>query len=631
MKQTVESPTNQPLEGEFELGKVRIDCGSGAASGPGGTEKLDPKVMAVLVRLAARAGQVVAREDLISTIWPDVVVGDEVLSRCIYELRRQLVKAAGDEGFKDAIETLPKRGYRLRVPVAATSHARVHPPRRHPGLLVAAFVIAVAVALVILWKPQATKKPARASAGMNSIAVLPFVDMSPGKDQAFLADGFAEEILNKLAQSKELRVIARTSSFAVRDATLDVADIARRLDVSHVLEGSVRKSGDTVRITAQLIAASDSSHVWSESYDRDVTYLLAVQTEIANAVARALAATLAPSPSPAGPGPSEEAYEKFLQGEFFYYRRGAGDIPRALGYYEEAVALDPGFARAWAALSGAYSLMADPSPGAGLSTPPGNISYRAKQRDAALKAVMLEPDLAVAHARLSMYFHLVGDVEKGDQHRDMARKLDPNDPFVLVHDVEHAVDRDDLGTAINIQRGIAARDPLSGIIRQNLAVLLLADGRFEEALAEFQKVQEIRPQGDSEISNEIAHVLILLRRFDEASAEAAKVQEGEPRDQVLALLFAATGRMPEADDTLARLVSADDEIFDSVRVAEVYAYRGLADEAFAALQRRSQDLVSAHGAQSHYGWYLRYEARLSPFLKTLHGDPRWADFMAGTS
>src|SRR5688572_20053229 len=119
MKQTVASPTNQPLEAGFELGKVRIDPRSGAASGPGGTEKLDPKVMAVLTRLAAGAGQVVTREELISTIWPDVVVGDEVLSRCIYELRRQLVKAAGEDGLKDAIETLPKRGYRLRVPVAA--------------------------------------------------------------------------------------------------------------------------------------------------------------------------------------------------------------------------------------------------------------------------------------------------------------------------------------------------------------------------------------------------------------------------------------------------------------------------------------------------------------------------------
>ena len=621
MSATGASPANKTLELGFDLGAVRIDPRSGAASGPGGAEKLDPKVMAVLVVLAERAGQVVAREVLISRIWPGVVVGDEVLSRCIYELRRHLVHAAGDEAFKDAIETLPKRGYRLKVEVTPFSPDGSVPPAPGPRSFLIATGFAVAAALLIgLWilvRPgQPTVTPARA----NSIAVLPFVDMSPGKDQAYLADGFAEEILNRLAQSKNLRVIARTSSFALRDPSLDVADIADRLDVSHVLEGSVRKSGDTVRITAQLIAASDSSHVWSESYDRDVTDLLAVQTDIANAVATALAATLAPSAATAGTSPSLEAYEKFLQAEFFYYRRGVGDIPRAIGYYEASVALDPNFARAWAALAGAYSIMAE-------QAKPTDPPYREMQGKAALKAVELEPDLAVTHVRLAHYFELVGDIKKAKEHRAIARELDPEHPMVLGESIEKAVSRGDIAQAIEIQRGIVARDPLNGVGRSNLAVLLLADDRFDAALAEFHRVQEIRPADDSDISSEIAHVLILQRRFNEARTEAAKVQEGKARDQVLALLDAATGRTREADEALARLVPAQDHIFDSIRVAEIYAFRGMADEAFATLLDRKQALASEHGASSGYVWYLCHEARLSPFLKVLHEDPRWGGFL----
>ena len=635
MNSRVESPTKKTLERGFELGAVQIDPSSGAARGPSGTEKLDPKVMAVLVLLAESAGQVVAREELISRIWPDVVVGDEVLSRCIYELRRHLVQAAGDDKLRDAIETLPKRGYRLKIPVSAPSLEAVPRPGRRQALLVVTASVVVVAALIALGKLQLSEEPGRDGAGTTSIAVLPFVDMSPGKDQAYLADGFAEEILNRLAQSKDLRVIARTSSFALRDPALDVADIAGRLGVSHVLEGSVRKTDDTVRITAQLIAASNSSHVWSESYDRQITDLLAVQAEIANAVAAALAASLAPDTSGAAPPTAQEAYEKFLQAEFFYYRRGAGDIQRAMRYYEEAVSLDPRFARAWAALSGAYSMMAGYSAEPGRPAQPTSQSYRAKQRQAALKAVELEPGLAVAHSRLANYYMESYDIDKveqyridGERHRDIARKLDPNDPFVLNHDIEEAIGRNDFAAAIRIQRGLAARDPLSSVVRQNLAVLLLANEQFDAALAEFRKVQEIRPPGEPEISNEIAHALILLRRFDEASAEAAKIPEGEPRDQVLAFLYAGTGRMQEADEALARLLDTEDAIFDTVRIAEVYAYRGMTDQAFATLHRRDQSLVSEHGAQSGYVWYLRHEARLSPFLKSLHGDSRWVRFLA---
>ena len=207
--------------------------------------------------LAERSGQVVAREALLDRIWPGVVVADESLSRCIYELRRQLAPAAGDEqNYKEVIETLPKRGYRLNGEVtlvaAAGASSGGSTRRRRTAWVLAGFVVAILA--VIAWRGMHLTQPdsARSNTAGYSLAVLPFDDMSETQDQAYLADGVAEEILDKLNQSKDLRVIARTSSFMFRGSRLDIKEIARKLKVSHILEGSIRKSGDFRRADRSL-------------------------------------------------------------------------------------------------------------------------------------------------------------------------------------------------------------------------------------------------------------------------------------------------------------------------------------------------------------------------------------------
>jgi TolB-like protein/DNA-binding winged helix-turn-helix (wHTH) protein/Flp pilus assembly protein TadD len=621
-----ESSAAWRLEKGFHLGTLNIDPGSGEAGGPGGIEKLDPKVMGVLVMLAQNAGKLVTRAELLERLWPGVIVTDEALSRCIYELRRQLSLAAGDEHLKDAIETLPKRGYRLNLEIVPRVIEAPPAPRaaqrRWTTLTLAG--IAAVIVLVIAWRGMHSPATAPAPTGSAgySIAVLPFVDMSPGKDQAYLADGLAEEILNRLAQAKALRVIARTSSFAQRDAGLDVSEIARRLQVSHVLEGSVRRSGETVRITVQLIAASDSSHIWSNTFDRKVSDLLAVQDEIAGAVVKALETAF--STRPVAPSPAvAEAYEAFLQAQFFYHRRAPGDIQRAIGHYEQAVEIDPRFARAWANLAGAYSLLGYGESGQG----PAELV--AKQKQAALRAVELAPDLAIAHARLAQYYNEAGEKAKARVHRARARALDPHEPLVLADAISDAIGRGDLATAIALQEGVVARDPLAGTARQLLAVYLLADSQYKSALTEFRKVQDIHPDRDAGIAREIAPVLVLLGRFDEAEKEAARLPAGKHRDQAMALVYAATGRQREADATIARLEQSQEEIFDTIRLVEVYAYRGEVDLAFSSLDRKRQALLREYGPASGHIWYLRHEARLSPFLKVLHRDSRWAEFLAG--
>jgi TolB-like protein/DNA-binding winged helix-turn-helix (wHTH) protein/tetratricopeptide (TPR) repeat protein len=635
MNAAADTPANRALEQGFQLGELRIDPRAGEVSGPGGREKLDPKVMNVLVLLAQHAEHVVLREDLLARLWPKAVVTDDVLSRCIYELRRQLSLAGGDEQYRAMLETVPKRGYRLHGEIMALQQQ----PGASPRIRSSRFFLALAIGVpsaVLLWfavgrqmdgsTPEA--QPPSAVATANSIAVLPFVDMSARQDQEYLSDGISEEILNRLARSGQLRVISRTSSFSFRDKPVDVPEIAARLNVSHVLEGSVRRFGDRVRITAQLVAASDNSHVWSQTFDRKLGDLFAIQDEIATSVASALQVTLAGG-APQGRTPaSVEAYERFLQGRLFYNRRAPGDMERSVKYYEEAVSIDPDYAMAWAALAGAYSILAW-SDGQALDR-----ALQGKQGEAARRAVELDPRLAVAHARLAQFFWETSDDKKADEHLRVAAALDPDDPLVLGFSTQ-ALLRGDLDEAVALQRRMVSRDPLAATFRHNLAVLLLADGRLDEAMSEYRKVLELSPSGISdsrgtdarfEINIQIVRILVLQRRYEEAQAAIAQLPEGKFRDHGLALLWDVPGRLPEADLALQRLATQPEGITDSIRLAEVYAFRGMSQEAFASLQGRMEALERDENGRFWTGHFQR-ELNVSPFLKPLHADPRWAALM----
>jgi TolB-like protein/DNA-binding winged helix-turn-helix (wHTH) protein/predicted negative regulator of RcsB-dependent stress response len=646
MNAPVKNAVTQAPEATFQLGALRVDPRAGEACGPGGRERLDPKVMDVLVMLAQHTGQVVLREDLLARLWPNVVVTDEVLSRCIYELRRQLSQAGGSERYRELIETIPKRGYRLvgdviRAPALRPAQPNtpspasppVRPRWRLPTLIAAAAAVAL---LVIVFGQRVTDTPAEthdlpAIAAAHSIAVLPFVDMSEGHDQGYLSDGISEEILNRLAQSGELRVIARTSSFALRDRSLGVAEIARKLNVTHVLEGSVRKAGDRIRVTAQLIAASDSSHVWSDTFDRGLDDVFSVQDEIARSVATALQVTLGGG-SPQGPMPaSVGAYENFLKGRFLFYRRAPGDVQRSVTYFKEATSIDARYAAAWAALAGAYSYLA--WDGAHLDT-----DLQRLQGEAALKAVELDPRLAVAHSRLAQFYIETSDGKKADEHDRIASELDPDAPMVLFSASAAAIDAGDFDQAIAIQRRILTRDPLNPVYRQLLAVVLLADGRLDEAMSEYRSVLELNRDAGLDVEIEFVRISVLQGRDAEAYAAVTRMPEGKYRDHGLALLYRAPDHREEADAALARLlrqrsVTADsivDGVMFEIRLAEVQAFRGMTDEAFATLESKKDALEQGRDSERPVVGYFQNEARLSPFLKALHSDPRWAPLVSAT-
>lgn len=611
----------------FRLGELTVDPRAREVTGPGAREQLDPRVMDVLVMLAQHAGQVVLREDLLARLWPNPVVTDDALSRCIYDLRRQLALAGGSDRFRALIETVPKRGYRLTgevTPLAPHSGAR---PRGRMKWLYA--VLAAVAVIAVAWfaigrqaidsetPPQSRPTHARG----HSIAVLPFLDLSPTQDQAYLADGIAEEILNRLVEADNLRVIARTSSFAFRGKPADIRDVAALLDVSHVLEGSIRRSGASIRITAQLIAASDNSHIWSESIDRDLGDLFAVQDSIAASVATALQVSLEGGAPHRRMPASVEAYERYLEGHFHYNRRAPGDIERAVRHFEQAIVIDPRYARAWAALSGACNLLASQGGQA-------RDDWRRRQGEAAHTAVDLDPRLATAQARLGRYYYQTGDLERGRVHSQRAVALDPDDPLVLGMNAGLAIRSGDMAAAVTAQRRAVEQDPMSLAQRVNLAYFLLAAGRLDESLQEFRKVLELNPDDDWETETDMARILAVQQRYDEAYSIVARLPVGQLRDHGLAWLHAAPGHRAEADRALARLTADPAEMEETIRLAETYAFRGMKDAALSLLESRRAALAREKADAARRIWEMAQNLRVSYHLAPLHSDPRWTALIA---
>lgn len=371
---------------------------TGEVAAAGGTQHLEPKVMEVLVALAEHAGEVVEREELLRCVWGSrAAVADEPLTRCIAELRRALGDSRQTPAF---IQTIPKRGYRLLCAIeplapprelavktelmasqpaagperdATPAHendaapaAAPAAPRRaaRPALLGGGIVAVLAMAAAALWvAPRGA--PDGGTAGRvdrNTIAVLPFTAVGGGPDGAYFGEGLADEILSRLSAVDGLRVVARTSSFAMRESADDVRGIGQRLSVAHVLEGTVRRDGERVRIDVQLIDAEQGFRLWSERYDGVIGDIFALQDEIANTIVAKLRETVpseleAAPIATSAPTTSLAAYELLLRGRQYLDRRDEASLRRSIRLFEEAIALDAGYGQAYVELAKAYALL----------------------------------------------------------------------------------------------------------------------------------------------------------------------------------------------------------------------------------------------------------------------------------
>jgi TolB-like protein/DNA-binding winged helix-turn-helix (wHTH) protein/Flp pilus assembly protein TadD len=612
----------------FRLKDVRVAPATGELAGPGGREQVDPKVMGVLLALARRAGELVSRDALLHTLWPGAVVTDDVLSRCVYKLRVHLLEAGGHPTYKAMIETLPKRGYRLAcLPAPADgvfepADARPQGASGKSRIAVAGMAVLLVIAAATWWTLGARRDSApapyaalAAAIPPKSIAVLPFADMSAERDQEYFGDGIAEEILNLLAQSPELKVIARTSSFSFKGSTADIETIAARLGVAHVLEGSVRKFGKRVRITAQLVDARDSSHLWSDTYDRELDDLLLVQTEIASAVADVLKAALLDDGAADRRRPQDsKAYEQYLRARFMFNRRAPGDLLAARETYNRATKIDPAFAPAWVGLAATYivqSAQGQIPAGEGMA-----LGLAAVER-----ALELDPRLPEAHLRAATLHVMKGNLEAAARHARTAEALDPKNPLLLSMRAGGELDKGDHASAIALLEQVVAVDPLSLVHRVNLASMYFGAGRLEDARNAYQVVRELNPAYTARTDARLGQILVLEGRHAEAVELVDAIPESEGRNMVLAMAGPGLGREAEALAALERLLEANSSEA-AFCLADLYAYRGDAEESLRWLAESERRLRAELGpVQSPRRWASL--AFTSAFLRPLHADPRW--------
>jgi TolB-like protein/Flp pilus assembly protein TadD len=445
-----------------------------------------------------------------------------------------------------------------------------------------------------------------ALAPKRSIAVLPFVNMSSDAEQEYFSDGLSEELLNLLAKVPELRVAARTSSFSLRGQNLQISQVGDILNVAHVLEGSVRKSGDRVRITVQLIHAEDGYHMWSETYDRTLEDIFAIQDEIANEVVAQLRVELlggVPKVEETDP----EAYTLVLRARHADYLGTTAGWQQAVALYQQALSIDPDYAAALTGLAATYISQAN------RADRPVDEGYTLA-REAATKALLVDPDHATAHAQLGRIADLYdGDLAAAARHVERAVALDPGDPEIRRIAATFAMSLGRLNEAIELFDYAIARDPVNSRAHSNLALVYMHTGQMDSAIVSLRTALALNPSTEA-LHGHVGRALLLK---GEPEAALAAIQQ-EPSDWQLIelpLVYYALGRVDESDAVLAKLIEKYEKEA-AVNIAAIYAYRSQRDEAFNWLKRAV--------AEKDPGLS---EIVYDPLFSSLHDDPRWQPFL----
>jgi TolB-like protein len=528
--------------------------------------------------------------------------------------------------FVERIATLLSQpvAHRLGSPERGVNRA---PAGRWPIVLIAGS-IAVVFALVVatamrgewLWHTRVPKvavgiapvplAATPATIPEKSIAVLPFVDMSEKKDQEYFSDGLSEELIDALTKIPDLRVPARTSSFYFKGKQTTIADIAKLLGVAHILEGSVRKSGNTLRVTAQLIRADSGYHLWSATYDRPQGNIFKVQDEIASALVKELKVSILQGSSIVQSGTKDiDAYTSFLQARAVYRAADTRETyDRAASYAEQAIKQDPTFASAWTLLASIVTTQV----AAGLI--PGKEGIE-RARHAVQKALDINPRLAEAHAALAQ-IHLIFDWDwpSGEAQVREALNSDRENPAAMTEAAYVALLRGRSAEAIEWQRKVVAKDPVSAHAHYALGHAYLRAGNLDAAYKEARAAIDLEP-GISEYRGFLAGLLVEQGKPAAALAELRRVSDEGIRVAGLAVVYRAMKRNAEADRALAQFEGEFGRA-DAYTLASIHAYRLEFDQAFAALDRAYENRESA------LPWI-----KTDPDLKNLWSDPRFAAFL----
>ena len=527
--------------------------------------------------------------------------------------------------------------FRIILPWEKGAESPAKRTSKKSPLLVPAAILVILALLAGWWWMQRKNQPSVGAHAVpaaptntpdqKSVAVLPFVNLSDDKGSEYFSDGVSEELLTVLQKIPGMHVAARTSAFSFKGKNAPAQEIGQKLGVAHLVEGSVRKAGDTVRIAARLTRAETGEELWSENFTRDLKDVFAVQTELAETIVAQVRDRLTGSAADSadkqkiqaevqaaekGGTKNVEAHEFYLQGRFYENRHSEKSAREALAAYQHAVALDPGFALAWAGVAQTNLWLAAFSTEGGQK---GFDAHLASARDAVARALSIEPDLPnglLARATIETNFDFKWNAAAQTVSKALA--LAPADPNIVIAAANLEIARGNMDRAIELYRKAVELDPVSAQARTFLAFNLAATKRFAEARAEFPRVVELNPAAPWAHAG-LGLSYLLENKFEEA-ATAAQADEGEwCRLLIVSCARWAQNRVTESDAALAQLTANESETA-AYQIAEVYAYRGEKDRAFEWLERarRQRD----PGLPS---------LRKDPLLTNLHGDPRWNAFL----
>lgn len=486
----------------LRFAEFEIDLQSGELRKGGIAIKLPPQPFKVLSLLAANPGQVVSREEIQKYVWGDEVVVDfdQGLNHCIRQIRTALEDDAEHPRF---VQTLPKRGYRFvgHVSEELSAVKELSPgmeirqdqkadSKRYSRWIRLGFALTAIMLLTILFIAKSHWPEAKSTPEKVTLLVLPLVAMSAEEGQRYFADGMTEALITELAQLTGLRVVSRTSAMQFRSMERPLPDLVKNLGVDMVVEGSVLRSGDRIRITAQLIDAQTDTHLWAKSYERDLRDILALQRELAGAIAQEIKVQLTPSEQArlsTAPPVNPRAYEPYLKGRYYWNKRTVEDLKKGLGYFQEAVSKDPDYAPAYAGIADSYNLLGY------WGALPANKAYP-KATQAALRALALDGTLAEAHTSLA-------DIKANYEWKWSEAE----------EQYRHAIEL----------------SPRYAVARQWFASFLAALGKFVEAIAEAERARDLEPLSPI-LNNNVGWVYYLARQYDHAAEQFKGIIELEP-------------------------------------------------------------------------------------------------------
>ncbi|HEY9503186.1 MAG TPA: winged helix-turn-helix domain-containing protein [Pyrinomonadaceae bacterium] len=593
---------------------------------------LTPKCFDLLVILVENSGHLLGKEELIERLWPGQFVEDSNLSFNVSSLRKALGEGQNGRRF---IETVPKKGFRFVAPVEerrdevseqepSTENVSIPLPitkaksKKRLAALAVAIVALLALLGFIYVRFASRNQPAQLS--ITSIAVLPLVNLSANPSEEYFADGMTDALIGDLAKIHNLRVISRTSSMHYKGTKKSLPEIARELNVDAVVEGTVQRSGDRVRIRAQLIHGLTDQHLWANTYERDMREVFELQSEIALAIARQVQTKLTPAEEQRLLAPRQpvnpKALEAYLQGRYlFWNKRTEENLQKSIAHFQTAITEDSNYALAYVGLADSFSSLGSVQIG---SLPPREARSHAEK--AANKALELDSSLAEAHCALGNVQHYNWKWDAAEQEFKRAIELNPS--YANAHNsyANYLMSRGRVEESIASSNRASELDPLSLAISVQRGYLLENARRYDEAIEQLKRVIAV-DRNHYQAHWVLGHTYAASGQFDQAIVYAEKAVELSERAPgalgILGMIYGLAGRKAEAQKILQELLKLNERRYVTP-AAIAYVYIGLdnKDEAFAWLDKAYQE-------NSNFLAYLKQV----PVADPLRSDPRFADLV----